>query len=386
LHKRGKSKEGDIAMYNFFPENYTWTFRIAVTVNESYLGGGNFGEIMRVVQKLNPSEPASWSMEWEALGGKVNAMAEEAESEGLSIIARDRYLRASNYFRNAEFFQPGGEHPQRMSLYNKSLTAFRKGIRTLPHIQPVEIPYENSFLPGYFINASQKREKRPVLVFFGGLDSTAEQLFFGLGRACSEWGLSCLIVDGPGQGGALRINKILTRYDYEVPAKAAFDYLLTKEEVDSKRIALIALSMGGYYAPRAVAFERRYAACIVWAPEWDLAEFWGKRPDNYPLGLHLMWVMGVGNMKAAREKLRDFHLKDVAPLIECPTLVLHGQNDQQVPVSHATRLYEALRCPKTLKIFTNEEGGDQHCQGDDLIYAREVIFSWLTETLRITPP
>ena len=335
--------------------------------------------------KTQSQEPASWSREWEAMGAKINATAEEAEGKGFGLIARDRYLRASNYFRNSEFFQPGGEHPKRMDLYKKSLTAFRKGIRTLPHIQPVNIPYENSFLPGYFVNASQKGEKRPVLVFFGGLDSTAEQLFFGLGRACPDWGLSCLIVDGPGQGGALRLNKILTRYDYEVPAKAAFDYLLTKDDVDSRRIALIALSMGGYYAPRAVAFEKRYAACIVWAPEWDLSEFWEKRPDDYPLGLHLMWVMGVDNMKAAREKLRDFYLKDVAPLIECPTLVLHGQNDQQVPVSHATRLYDALRCPKTVKIFTSEEGGDQHCQGDNLIYAREVIFGWLAETLSITP-
>lgn len=371
-------------MYPFFPENYTWTFRITGITNESYLGGGNFSEIMQVVEKLNPKEPASWCREWGAMADRLRAMAEQAEKKGLPSVARERYFRAANYYRNSEFFLPGGDNPERTKIYNKCLDSFHRGIKKLKNAEIIRVPYENSYLPGYFIKASGQSEKRPVLVFFGGLDSTGEQLFFKLGRACPDWGLSCLIVDGPGQGGALRLNKILTRPDYEVPARAAFDYLLTRNDVDAQRVAIIALSMGGYYAPRAAAYEKRYAACIVWGPEWDCAEFWNKRPDDYPLGVHLMWVLGAKNMAEARKKLTEYHLRDAAPLIECPTLVLHGENDQQVPVSHAHRLFEALRCPKKLRIFTKDEGGEQHCQGDNLILAREEIQEWLASTLSLS--
>jgi alpha-beta hydrolase superfamily lysophospholipase len=371
-------------MFTFFPDNYTWTFRINCTINEGYLGGGNYSEIMQVTEKLSPKEPESWTREWVTMADKIRGLAEEAEAQGLTLIGRERFLRATNYYRNGEFFLPHTD-ARRMGIYLKSLDCFQHGIKSMAHIKPVKVPYEKSFLPGYFINASRAGEKRPVLVMFGGLDSTAEQLFFMLGRAFPQWGLSALIVDGPGQGGALRLNRILTRYDYEVPARAAYDFLLGRTDVDQKRVALIALSMGGYYAPRAVAFEKRYAACIVWAPEYDCYEFWAKRPDNYPLGVHLMWVLGVDNMTDARKKLKEFNLREVAPLIECPTLVLHGENDQQVPVSHATRTYEALRCPKKLRIFTKEEGGDQHCQGDNLPLCQDEIFAWLSSTLPPDP-
>jgi len=96
-----------------------------------------------------------------------------------------------------------------------------------------------------------------------------------------------------------------------------------------------------------------------------------------------MWILGVDSMAAAREKVSHYNLRGVAELIECPTLILQGENDRQVPISHTYRIYEALRCPKKLKIFTKEDGGDEHCQQDDLGVMREAVFSWLTSTLSL---
>lgn len=370
-------------MYNFFPDNYIWTIRTNALINEIPLGGGRWGEIFPVIQKLNTKEPDSWVRAWEGLADEVRGQGENAEAKGLTQVARDCYLRASNYYLKAEIFLKV-HNQKKMDLYKKSLECFHRGIKWIPNVEAVKIPYENSYLPGYFVNASRQGEKRPLLVALNGLDGTSEKLFFSFGRSWPEYGLSALLVEGPGSGGALRLNGIKARYDYEVPAKAIFDYLETRIDVDEKRVALQGWSLAGYFAPRAVAFEKRYAACIVYGALFDYAEIWANRPDDYPLALHLMWILGVDNMTAAREKLKNWNLRKVAPLVECPTLILHGENDQQSPLSDAYRTYEALRCPKELKIFSKESGGDQHCQLNNLQLAQEEIFGWLTRTLSST--
>lgn len=369
-------------MYPFFPDNYTWTFRTNGLLCESVYGGGSIGEILQVVEKLNTKQPESWYVEWEAIADRVAAGALDSQRAGLKRIASERFLRAAKYYQAAEFFVKVGD-PKRMASYNKSIACFQQGIAPLGNVEIVKVPYGDTFLPAYFVNASRSGEKLPTIVMFGGLDSTAEQHYFAIGRACPEHGFSILLVDGPGQGGAIRLNGIPTRYDYEVPAKAAFDYLETRPDVDTRHVALMAWSMGGYYAPRGAAFEKRYAACIAWGAQYDFEEIWNKRPDDYPLAIYLMWILNVDNMKDARQLLKNFKLRDVAPLIECPTLIMHGEDDQQIPLKDAYSTYELLRCPKKLRVFTKQEGGDQHCQLDNLQFAREEIFGWLTEVFAL---
>ena len=369
-------------MYNFFPDNYWWTIRVAGIINESYLGGGSYGEIVQVVEKLNTKEPGSWVREWEAMGDKVRSLAQNAEAEGIMTLSKDRYLRAANYYQLGALSM-NHKDPRMMEVYKKSLECFHQGIKSMPHIEEIKVPYENSHLPGYFVNSSHQGEKCPVAVIVDGVHGTAEKMFFILGRACSEYGLSALCLDGPGNGGSILLNGLHSRYDSEVQAKAIFDFLQTRTDVDTRRVALISPSLGGYYAARAVAFEKRYAACVIYGATFDYGEIWAERPDNHEFASLLMWILGVNSMTAAREKVARYNLRGVAELIECPTLILQGENDQQVSISHAYRIYEALRCPKRLRIFTKEDGGDQHCQQENLIVMQEEVFSWLTSTLHL---
>jgi pimeloyl-ACP methyl ester carboxylesterase len=369
-------------MYNFFPDNYWWTIRVAGIINESYLGGGSYGEIIRVVEKLNTKDPSSWAREWEAIGEKVKGLAEKSEADGILSIARDRYMRATNYYQLGAL---SVEHhsPKMIEIYKKSLDCFHRSIKGVQHIERVKVPYENSHLPGYFVNASRHGEKQPVVAIVDGLHGTAEKNFFMMGKVCPDYGLSALCLDGPGTGGSMLLNGLHSRYDSEVQAKAIFDYLQTRTDVDTRRIALVSPSLGGYYAARAVAFEKRYAACVCYGAIYDYGEIWAGRPDDHEFWPTLMWILGVNSMAAAREKISHFTLKDVAQLIECPTFILHGENDTQVPLSHAYRTYEALRSPKKLRIFKKEEGGDTHCQQDDLLVMREEVLAWLTSTLSL---
>ena len=154
----------------------------------------------------------------------------------------------------------------------------------------------------------------------------------------------------------------------------------------------MAYSAGGYYAPRAAAFEPRYAALIAWGPHYDYHAVWQKRWDamkkdhNSVATSHfqLPWVLGVksGSMEEAMEKLKKFTLAGVADKIKCPMLICWGEEDKLTPREIAHQLYDNVGSKdKTLKIFTAAEGGAEHCQVDNRQVGTDYICDWLSARL-----
>jgi len=203
---------------------------------------------------------------------------------------------------------------------------------------------------------------------FGGLDSLAEELYFGVGTALNERGIALLAVDGPGQGAALRNNHIHSRHDFNVAGTAVLEWSLENlaNEVDTTSIGIGAVSMGGYMAARCAAFEPRFKVCMIFGAVWSYHEVWAGRPDGHPLAEIVQHIMGVDSMAAARKKLEGYTLADgIAEQITCPTYVLHGEDDKQNFVSHAYRVAEHLKCEHVLEVVPKDESGAQHCQIDD---------------------
>jgi pimeloyl-ACP methyl ester carboxylesterase len=358
-----------------------WSFQMIRLISQSHFGGGQFSEAHEAARRIRYGDDESWLREWTRLGERLEGMAAEAERNGHFLTARDRYLRASNYFRTGEFFvRP--DDPRKLQTYDQGIECFRKAGRYFrPPLERVRVPYEGTTLPGYFIPArNAPLGPTPAVIFFGGSDSTAEELYFLL-PGLVERGLAMLIVDGPGQGSALRHQGLFTRPDWEVPATAAYEYLAERPEVDPNRIAIIALSFGGYLAPRAAAFEHRFAACVAWGAHYDLYEFWSQRPDDHPLAVNWQWILGAKGMPEARELMKAYNFRGILGRIECPTLVVMGQEDGETRLSHGRRMFSELRCPRTFKLFTSEETGAAHCQMDNLTLANEYIGDWLTDVL-----
>ncbi|MBI3304502.1 MAG: alpha/beta hydrolase, partial [Deltaproteobacteria bacterium] len=282
---------------------------------------------------------------------------------------------------------------RKVGAYKKAMLCFSQAAaRLAPPVERVEIPYEGASLPAYFVPAEGVKSPRaPAVIFFDGLDATKEQLYLIGGRELVKRGLACLIVDGPGTGEALRLRNLHLRPDYERAATAAVDYLETRADVDPQRVGIMAISLGGYYAPRSAACEKRLKACVAWGAIYDYHEVWQRRiaagvrtgsPVSAPL-FQIQWVLGVNSPEAALEKLKAFTLKDVAPQITCPLLIVHGEEDAQIPVADARKLYEATgSVRKQLKILTAAEGGAMHCQLDNFHLAHYYIFDWLADTLR----
>ena len=223
-----------------------------------------------------------------------------------------------------------------------------------------------------------------------GLDSTKEMKYrVGLPAWLAKRGVSSLVVDQPGTGEALRLQSLPARFDSEHWASRIVDWLETRNDVDPRRIGLEGVSLGGYYCPRAVAFEPRFACGVAWGANHDWRDVQKKRlqrEGSFPVPHyweHVRWVWGAKDQDDFMRIAENVHLDGVLERIKVPFLVAHGKNDSQIPVHWAQRTYEQLvNSPKReLKIFTDREGGSQHSSFDNSINAGHYIADWVAETL-----
>ena len=198
-----------------------------------------------------------------------------------------------------------------------------------------------------------------------------------------------LVVDQPGSGEALRLQGLTARFDTEHWASRVVDWLEQHPAVDPKRIGCEGVSLGGYYCPRAVAMEPRFAAGVCWGANHDWRDVQKRRLEkegDFPVPhywAHVMWVWGAKDMEEFMRLAEDVHLDGVVEKIRVPFLVTHGEKDSQIPLKWAHRTYEQLvNSPKReLKVFTEREGGVQHSSFDNSINAGQYIADWVAETL-----
>lgn len=369
-------------MWHYFPNQYMPSYQVNRALTQAHYGGGEFAEILEVASEIDPSNRESFNKAWLKMGNSVYELAEDFENEQNFISARRTYLRAFNYLRTAEFFM-NLQDDRKIPTYLKTREAFLRAIKYFSK-KPVqaEVPFEGSFLPGYLF-APENVENPPMMIMFGGLDSLAEELYFGIAQHLNERGIALLAVDGPGQGAALRLNHIHTRYDYNVAGTAVLDWSLKnlKDHVDTSRIGIMAVSMGGYMAARCAAFEPRFKICVVYGAVWSYHEIWKNRPDNHPLAEIVQHIVGGNDMQETRELLKGFTLDGgVAEKISMPTYILHGGDDKQNFVENAYQLDKALTVEHVLDVIPAGESGSSHCQVDDFTKTFR-MYDWIAKNL-----
>ena len=372
-----------------FGDNFLWSNATLILKGMAPYGVVALEEIDRVCEKLRvrQNEPDAWRQEWRAMGELVERRADAALDQGHKITAGDYYLRAGIYHYNAErFISPG---PDKRAQGEKAYRCWHTGIRLRePTIEFVEVPYEGTTLPALFMKAPGTRPA-PTVVVVNGMDNAKEMSIFFAGREFARRRYNTLCLDGPGMGETRRIRDMPSRYDYEVPGTAAFDYLAKRPDVDAKRIAIFGYSFGGYYSSRIAAFEKRYAACVALsALHWDLADWQEKiRQKNASSpttvaqsNFQFRWVVGAETAEDGIAIAKKFTLKDVAKNITCPFLVTHGGNDRVVPVENAQKLYDAVGSTnKTIKVFTTEDGGAEHAHVDNRQIGIDFAADWLED-------
>ena len=383
--------------YTYFPEDYRWSHGVLIGLNAAPWGGAEIGEVHRIGLRLRAhlGDDAAWFREWAREAGAVEQSGRNLLAEGRRASAATYLLRAANYYHVGErFLQPKSEG---LDAYRRGVECFRDAARIMrrPRIEHVEIPYEGVTLPGILVHAEPLPGRTgavPAVVFFDGFDITKEiQYFKGVPDLVAR-GIACLIVDGPGNGESVRFRGLYLHHETERYGKAAYEYLANRPEFDPKRIGVMAISLGGYYAPRAAAFEQRFACCIAWGAQWDYWQTWKNRFDRLDAGnlpalsvpwQHLLWIFNVGTRDQAMQKLEGFRLDGVVQKITCPFLLVHGEGDEQIPLALAQKCFDAVGSRhKTMKVFTRAEGGYHHCQIDNASVGVAYMWDWLETVLR----
>lgn len=383
-------------MFMYFPTNYVWSMAAVAALNN----GGLIDEVDRackpVLEASQNGDDVGTELlydSWAAVADRLIASADEDLARGRRINAGDKLYRASLYTSQAERLQ-SPQWEGRKAAYQKSIDLLLRHVDVSgAPFTAVEIPYEGASLPGYLYAADPAAVPEgtlpPVVIQWNGLDSTKEMMYYSqFPQMLARRGISTLMVDTPGSGEALRMRGLTARHDTEAWAAACVDYLETRDDVDLARVGLVGWSLGGYYAPRAAAFEKRLALVVAWGANHDWAavqrrriEREGENPVPH-YWKHVFWVWGASDLDDFMERTKEMHLDGVVENITVPFLITHGANDRQIPVAMAHRSYEqAVASPKReLKIFDDPEGGTEHISIDHMAYVGAFIADWVSET------
>jgi len=377
-------------VFEYFPAGpYTYNLAVVATLNS----GGLIDEVDRACRPIRDAAAGGedtgtpdFLRAWTALTDQLVAQAEDAEKKNHTRTAGQLYFRSANYLAQAERMLAHSD-PNRIPAYRRLLALTQRAFDLhSPSVRRVEIPYAGTTLPAYF---SAAPGPAPVVILVNGLDSTKEHMYAsGHWQELAARGISCLMLDQPGTGEALRLQGLTARIDTEAWAGAAVDWLETRDDVDAARIGIVGWSLGGYYAPRAAAYEKRLALCVAWGANhnWGAVqrrrlEREGERPVPH-YWEHVLWVWGHTDLDEFIEFADDVHLDGVVENITVPFLIAHGAGDRQIPLAYAHRSYDqAVNSPKReLRVFTPEEGATEHIGLDHLPHVSTFIADWVADT------
>ncbi len=280
-------------------------------------------------------------------------MAEERMAGGHAISAGELFWRACMYAHYAQFYlfdRPDLReigHHRKADLYRRAAPLF------IPSAEAVSIPFEGFTIPGY-LRLPPGRKRPPCVVLIGGLDSTKEESFL-FERMCLDRGMATFAFDGPGQGEMFFQTKI--RGDFERFTSAVVDYLQDRAEIDPSRLGVLGRSLGGHYAAKSAAHDKRFQVCICWGALYELQSYW---EDMHPLSrLGFTYCSGESDPAKGKEALRLIDLSGWAERITCSLYIQHGIKDDLIPFSQAKRLeQEAVNASE---VITQYEPEGNHC-------------------------
>jgi len=322
-----------------------------------------------VTKSLNSYD--DWCRAWSARAAHHEQLGREALAGGHNLTAGECLQRAGVYYHFGSFLF--AHDPAQMKAAHKKQIECRQ--LALPHLTPpgerVEIPYEGKTLAG-ILRKPAGVAKPPVVVMAVGLDSTKEETD-AYEMPFLARGMATLVFEGPGQGEAQYDFPI--RGDYEVPVKAVIDYVETRRDLDTSRIGMWGVSLGGYYAPRAAAFDKRIKACIALGGPFNMGDAFDSLPDltreTFRIRSH------AKTREEAHRNANTLSLEGVAQNITCPIFIVNGRQDRVIPAADAERLAREVKGPVTLMMI--EDGN--HIANNRAYRWRSQSADWMKEML-----
>ena len=370
-------------------------FAFALILGATMNHGCEIGEAFYTANNIKEGDAVSWQDEWIKTARRVETRGEQSMAGGHGVSARDQFMRASYYYRAALIsMMPDDPRFKKTALKSRSLLK-EAGKRLDPPLEYVEIPFENTVLPGYFRKGDKGKAPRKTLVMIGGGETFAEDLVFYIASQAYDRGYNFLTVDLPGQG-LLPLKGKVFRANVEAPMKAVVDYALNRPEVDPERLAMYGISGGGGFVPKSAMNDKRIKAIImnsavvdayplfasmpVATATEDVVETWSSFKQNTVRVIVWRWGVKMDNIPGVVAANKGFKFDPSKVL--CPALVLVGEgeySDKEVK-RQQKQCMEGLPNPKKKFVVTPaKEGASNHCITENRSIMSQVVFDWLDE-------
>jgi dipeptidyl aminopeptidase/acylaminoacyl peptidase len=332
--------------------------------------GTDYGDFTATLARI--THWADWCREWGVTATHYEQLAEAAEDAGQPQTAAGAWQRAALAWHWGKFVFVDDPVQQR-TAHDAAVACYRKAAPALtPPADLVRIPYSGTTLPAYLrVPAGTGQARPPVVIMVPGLDSTKEEL-----QATAEYflarGMATLAIDGPGQGESE--YELPIEPAYEKVATAAVDFLRARQDVDPERTGLFGVSLGGYYAARSAAYEKRLKAVVALAGPYGFDLDWDELPPQTRATFQAR--SGAKTAEAARAKAAELTLEEAAAHIELPLLVVGGGRDTIVRAYHQERLANEV---KTAELVLYPDGS--HGVTNRAYESRSRMADWLAANL-----
>jgi pimeloyl-ACP methyl ester carboxylesterase len=302
-------------------------------------------------------------------------------------------LAAAISHRAAEFYVLPDD-PRKMQLYDQFFELFYETIQ-ISNLEKFSIPYRGGALPALRLSPE---DIAGTIIVHGGFDSFMEELIT-LGQYLAQAGYEVILFEGPGQGGAIRKHNLTFTHEWEHPVAAVLDYFELND------VTLIGISLGGYLALRAAAFEPRVSRVVCYdISNYDqhgrglqraIFQYFLRNPGVYNwvaeksmkniatewLIKHGMYINGVDTPTEWLALLEHFSVVDIADKVHQDVLLLAGAEDRMVNIKEYEKNRQGLTAARSVtgRIFTAEEHAQNHCQIGNVKLALDVILDWIVE-------
>jgi len=389
-----------------------WDFSVRLLLGKSTRGGTDIGEVLATIAKVEPKDDEGWFAAWVALGERIAGIAESSAAGGHRVSAARAYLRAANYYATAvNAISALDEGTDRLLPTFRAHRAAWEGFLANTHwpVERIDIPYEGSSMPGWFFRPDTADGPRKTLVMTLGSDEAITGIWGQGVEGGLERGYNVVLYEGPGQQSMLFERGIPFRPDWENVLTPVVDYLLTRDDVDPDKLGVYGVSQAGYWVPRALAFEHRFAAAIADGGVVDVARTWTQHIPHRLLAAYLKgdkerfdkemgWAFhlpgtraanlawnfrsrpyGISGYSAALDAVAQYNLTEVAGRIATPLYVIDTDGDQFFGGQPAE--LAALVPGSTHARFTQTEGASFHCQPLARELTEQRMFDWLDDQI-----
>jgi pimeloyl-ACP methyl ester carboxylesterase len=312
-----------------------------------------------------------WLPSWAANGDTHTELALEAEAHGRERSAGEAWVRAALSFHFAKFvwMVDMDEHDR---VEQRAISSLYNAHRHLdPSAERVEVALTGEITAAGNLRKPAGVERPPLVLLLPGLDSTKEE-FFNWEQVFLDRGMATFSLDGPGQGEVSKNSHIWP--NYEAAVTPVLDVLVERDDFDQERIGAAGVSLGGYYAPRAAAYEKRIKAVVGISGPFTFGECWDNMPG--PTRDTVMHHTGASNLDETRERAMQLTLAEAAPLLDQPALMITGKLDRLIPWEQTKKIADTA--PNAEFVLFDE--GNHVCNNIPYKY-RPLTADWLAEKL-----